>query len=106
MKVRLFCVVGLIASLALLLDLVPGGAGPSAAQSQPAAPVAPALLASSIAKGSEAGGPAPSPDRARATAALPSTPLMFIENVGQFPSGALLFTAVAWSGCLMAESVL
>ena len=42
MKVRLFSVMSLIASLALLLALVPGGAVPTVAQAQPTAPNAPA----------------------------------------------------------------
>jgi len=64
MKARLFTAFVLAVGLALL---VPGGGWPLAAQSQPAAP-------------------APIPDRARVSAALRSAPLMFIENVGQFPA--------------------
>jgi hypothetical protein len=66
MKARLFTAFVLAVGLALL---VPGGGWPLAAQSQPAAP-------------------APIPDRARVSAALRSAPLMFIENVGQFPAPA------------------
>lgn len=60
MKARLFTLLSLIVVVALL---VPGGAWPTAAQPQPAAPVA-------------------APDRAQVRAALQSAPLMFIENVG------------------------
>jgi len=66
MKVRPFSVVSLIVSLALLLALVPGGAVPTAAQAQPASVQTPA--------------PAP----VRVAVALQSTPVMFVENVGQF----------------------
>jgi hypothetical protein len=84
MKVRLFTAFVLAVGLALL---VPGGGWPSTAQSQPAAPVAPVLSPSTLLRiNSE--GPAPIPDRARVSAALRSAPLMFIENVGQFPAPA------------------
>jgi len=63
---RLFSVVSLIVSLALLLALVPGGAVPTAAQAQPASVQTPA------------------PAQARVAVALQSTPVMFVENVGQF----------------------
>jgi hypothetical protein len=66
MKARWFTTFVLVVILTLL---VPGGAPPSAAQSQPAVPV-------------------PVPDRARVSAALRSAPLMFIENVGQFDQRA------------------
>jgi hypothetical protein len=68
MKARLFTVFILAVSLTAPA-LVPGGARPLAAQSRPAAP-------------------APVPDHARVSAALRSTPLMFIENVGQFDQHA------------------
>ena len=67
MKVRLFSVVSLIVSLALLLALVPGGAVPTAAQAQPASVQT----------------PAPAPAQARVAVALQSTPVTFVENVGQ-----------------------
>lgn len=51
-----------------------------AAQPQLAAPVAPTL--------SEAEGLSPIPDHAQVTAALQSAPVMFVENVGQFPDPA------------------
>ncbi|TEU19650.1 MAG: hypothetical protein E3J21_03145, partial [Anaerolineales bacterium] len=83
MKARLFTAFVLAVGLALL---VPGGGWPSAAQSQPAAPVAPALSEACPEPRRRVEGPAPIPDRARVSAALRSAPLMFIENAGQFPA--------------------
>jgi hypothetical protein len=72
MKARWFTVFTLV-SIALLALLAPGATMLSTAQAQP---IAPAALPSSI------------PERARVSAALPSVPLMFIENVGQFGARA------------------
>ena len=67
MKRKLSSLISLFVVLALLPAFVPGGATPTTAQAQPAA------LA---------------PDRAQAAKALRSSPVMFIENVGQFDERA------------------
>jgi len=92
MKARLFTVFVLVVSIALLASFMLGGAQPTIAQSQSAAPI---VLALSPAPSSVAGpilssveGPAPAPDRAQVAQALRSAPVIFIENVGQFPDGA------------------
>lgn len=72
MKTRLFTVSAFLVSIALLALLVPGVVRPLAAQSQPPSLVAPPLA----------------PDRIRIADALRGSPVMFIENVGQFADGA------------------
>ena len=64
MNARPFTVFVLVVSIALLVLLVPGGAQPTAAQSQPAVPVAPLL--------SPVEGPVLSP--VKGTAPLPTAP--------------------------------
>ena len=68
MKARLFTVSAFLVSMALLALLVPSGAQLTAARMQTAS--------------------APAPNRARVAEALRSSPLMFIENVGQFDERA------------------
>jgi hypothetical protein len=69
MKARIFTVLSLIAAMTML---VLGGMMASATQSQRASPA----------------GPVPVPDRTQVVEALHNSPVMFIENVGQFAEGA------------------
>ena len=74
MKARPLTVTAFVVGIALPALLVPGGTRPTAVQLKPSAPVASA--------------PNFAPDHAQVTAALQSTPPMFIENVGQFDERA------------------
>jgi len=82
MKTRPFTAFAFLVSVALLALLMPGGLKSSAAQSQQVSLATPALPApgpvlskvEGVAKGSEAEGPPPAPDRVRVTKALRSTP--------------------------------
>jgi hypothetical protein len=69
-----------LVSMALFALLVPGGARPTVAQLRPASLAVAAL--------SEAEGPAPVPGQTQVAQALCSSPVMFIENVGQFGARA------------------
>ena len=80
MRTRPFTAFALVTSMVLLVLVVSGGTSPTLAQAQPLAAAAAGLR--------EAAGPASVSDRARVGEPLRSSPVMFIENVGQFDEGA------------------
>ena len=80
MRTRLFTASALVTSMVLLVLVVSGGTSPTLAQAQPLAAAAAGLR--------EVAGPASVSDRAHVGEPLRSSPVMFIENVGQFDEGA------------------